>query len=153
MINWKKYYNSFVAITSIHAVAYTAYKLYVHYRDNKLNYIDSDDFTAKDTVAYKTFDFTHHMDKMVLLKFENIQDNLGQAQAAFFEYRKVIFTLAHYTDDEKNHYTLWLDVKSCEENKKDATIISEKFIEAIGFQDVPVVWFNKDWDKLLGKNE
>lgn len=148
MINWKKYYNNFVTITSIHAAAFMAYRLYVHYRQNRLNYLTSDDFKEKDLLPFKTFNFSSHPEHLALIHWEEINDALGAAKAAFFEYKGIIFTLTHYGTDKDNHYTLWIDVESCKKDKKNPNDIAEKFIEAIGFKSVPVTWFNKDWETI-----
>lgn len=148
MTDWKKYYYRFVGGASVNAAAFIAYRLYVHYRKNKLNFLKSDDFTPKDSLPYKVLDFNNHMDKLSLIEFEKIDDELGAMTACFFEYKTILFGLSRYDDYEPNTYTLWVDVEGCIENDKVPKDIADKFIEVIGFKDVPAKWVNKDWNKL-----
>jgi len=142
-MNLKKYYQNFVTLTSIHAAAFMAYRLYVHYRKNKLNYILRDDFKERDSLAYQTFNLKEYLETNPLVEFESIEDSLGGAKAAYFEYRGVIFSLIHYDSDKPDEYTLWVDIETCKTNKINLAEISEKFISALGLKHV--VWINRNW--------
>ena len=136
MKQWKKYYNGIVTITAVHTVIVMAYKIYVHYRSNKLTYINKRDFYNSVT-PYKIFDFTNSWDKLSLIEFESTDK---KSETGFFEYKGILFTLSH--KNNSNEYTLSIDVEACKKLNKKVDIIAEKFIESINFSAIPVIWIN-----------
>ena len=151
MTDWKKYYLRFVGSAALNAGIFTAYRLYVHYRKNKLTFLNLEDFKAYDTYPYKILDFNGQEDKLNLLKFENVDDDLGTMEIATLKYKDVFCSFHRYLKGNigKNQYTLKIDIQSCADNRKTFSQIGEGLIKALGFETAKVTWKNNKLEPIL----
>ena len=151
MTDWKKYYLRFVGSAALNAGIFTAYRLYVHYRKNKLTYLELKDFKPYNAYAYKMLDFKGQEDTLDLINFDTVDDDLGEMQIAVFKYKDVFCSLYRYKDGnyKPKEYTLNIDIKGCADNNKTFKQVGEGFIQAIGFKEVNVTWINPSLDEVL----
>ena len=151
MADWKKYYLRFVGSAALNAGIFTAYRLYVHYRKNKLTYLKLDELQPYFAYPYKTYDFKGTESTLAIISFDSVDDDLGEMQIAGFKYKDVFCSLYRYKEgySKATEYTLNIDVKGCADNNKTFEQVGEGFIKALGFENTTVTWVNPDLDKVL----
>jgi hypothetical protein len=140
MEKWQKYYLKFVAGAALNAGIFVSYRLYMHHLKNKLKYLNADTFRAVEAEPCLQLDFTHHKDRLNKFNFEVIDDDLGDKQCAFFNFKNVPIILHRLEGYPPYMYIVDVDLAGCYENHQIPTEIAHLFLEALGLKDIPVTW-------------
>jgi hypothetical protein len=149
MIDWKKYYSNFMKVSSINAGLFVAYRLYSHYRKNKLTYIEPDDYTPYLNQPYQVLDFTLHTNRLHALDFKSFEDDLGGYLISCFQYKNIYFSLVKYENLSEPHYTVNIDMGGCVDADKDPEDVCVQFINALDLNNIPVLWSNPELKNLF----
>lgn len=149
MEKWQKYHLKFTGAVALNAGIFAAYRLYVHYQKNKLKFLQKEDFHAIEVEPYALLDFSEHQHLLSLVKFEEIDDDLGVRNCAFFQYKNIYILLSRYSHYPAHQYSLYIDVPGVFEADKTPSEIGEQFLLASHFNGAEVVWVNKEIDVHL----
>lgn len=142
MEKWQKHYLKFVAGAALNAGIFVSYRLYMHHLKNKLKYLNADTFRAVEAEPCLQLDFTHHKDRLKKFDFEVIDDDLGDKQCAFFNFKNVPIILHRLDGYPASIYMVDVDLAGCYENHQIPTEIAHLFLETVGLKDVPVTWIS-----------
>lgn len=144
MVNWKNYYSNFMKISSVNAGLFVVYRLYYHYRKNKLTYIEQDDYTPKLNQPYQVLDFTNHINNLNTLDFKKFNNGSGGYVISCFQYKNIYFSIVKYENLVEPHYTVNVDMSGCVDADREPNEICLQFINALDLNEIPVLWSNPE---------
>ena len=141
---WKKFYLKFVGAAAIDATIFALYRVYFHFRNNRLMEINIDEYKPFKEVKIATLNFNGVESNKQLLNKLSL-NNYSDGSVYYYEFKTVLIAIKKQ-DKSKFLYDIFIDLGGCYDTKRTPVELVKSLLTALEIDTLKPIWVNRDFE-------